>query len=98
MEVEDSEDLFLVELQAKGAPPIHAGITKEGVVFLRGDIHPLGSATALIKAAREHVPYVAVSAVNVIFPSDWLRAECLHDVDRLRVIGNMEQMVRRTRL
>lgn len=94
--VEDhsQEDLHLVELQAPGAAPLHAGVTASGMVYLRGDLHPLGSATALLKAARAQVPYAAVSAVNVLFPADWLRGECLHDADRLRVIAAMERVVR----
>lgn len=91
---DSSEDLHLIELQAPGTVPLHAGLTASGMVYLRGDLHPLGSATALIKAAREHVPYAAVSAVNVLFPADWLRGECLHDADRLRVIAAMERLVR----
>ncbi|EJE53145.1 hypothetical protein PMI14_02219 [Acidovorax sp. CF316] len=90
------EDLHLIELQAPGglAPPLQAGVSASGLVYLRGDLHPLGSATALIKAAREHVPYAALGAVNVLFPADWLRGECLHDADRLRVIAAMERLVR----
>jgi hypothetical protein len=95
---DENEDLHLVELQAPGAAPLHAGITASGMVYLRGDLHPLGSATALIKAARDHVPYAAVSAVNVLFPADWLRGECLHDTDRLRVVAAMERVVRGARL
>ena len=61
----------------------------------RGDIHPPGSASALIAAAAQHVPYVAISAVGCFSPADWLRSECLHDMDRLRIIGNAEAIVRR---
>lgn len=88
------EDLHLLELQAPGAVPVPAGVSASGMVYLRGDLHPLGSATALIKAARDHVPYAALGAVNVLFPVDWLRSECLHDADRLRVIAAMERVVR----
>ena len=94
MDTEEAEDLNIVEIQG-GPSPLYAGVTDGGEVFLQGDIHPLGSATALITAAAQHVPYVAISAVQVLFPADWLRGECLHDMDRLRIIGNMEQMVRR---
>jgi len=96
MDVEhhSEEDLHLIELQAPGSVPLHAGVSASGLVYLRGDLHPLGSATALIKAAREHVPYAALGAVNVLFPADWLRSECLHDADRLRVIAAMERLVR----
>lgn len=96
-DTEESEDFQFIELQASGAPPVQAGITASGLVYLRGDLHPLGSATALLKAVREQVPCVAVNAVNVLFPADWLRGECLHDRDRQRVIANMEQMVRGAR-
>ena len=96
MEVEESEDIIILGIQGAGVHPgMHAGISASGDVYLPGDIHPLGSASALLTAARHHVPYVAVSAVQVLYPSDWLRSECLHDYDRLRVIGNMEELVRR---
>jgi hypothetical protein len=92
-DTDEYEDISLFEIQGAGEP-MHAGITNGGEVFLRGDIHPLGAFAALITAAKNHVPYVAVNAVNVIFPANWLRAECLHDQDRLRVIDNMEKMIR----
>lgn len=94
MEAEETEDLTIIEING-GPVPVYAGVTSSGEVYLRGDLHPLGSASALIAAAAQHVPYVAITAVHVLFPADWLRGECLHDVDRLRIIGNMEQMVRR---
>ena len=93
--IDESEDLDLMEIQSGGARVGWAGIAKgSGTVYLPGDLHCLGSYSALFKAAKEHVPYVAVSAVNVLFPADWLRGECMHDVDRLRVIGNMESFIR----
>lgn len=96
MEVEDSEDLVILEIKGHRIQPgMHAGISASGLVYLPGDIHPLGSASALLTAAKQQVPYVAVSAVQVLFPSDWLKGECAHDLDRLRVIGNMEELVRR---
>jgi hypothetical protein len=64
------------------------------MVYVSGEIHPLGAATSLIKAAKEHVPYIAVSAVEVLYPADWLRGECLHDPDRLRIINNLERFTR----
>lgn len=94
-DVDETEDLDLMEIRVGEQRVSWAGITRPGGdVYLQGDIHPLGSATALIKAAKDHVPYVAVSAVQVLYPSEWLRAECLHDMDRLRVIGNLERFVR----
>ncbi len=97
MEVEETEDLTIIEING-GPAPVYAGVTGSGEVYLRGDIHPLGSASALLAAAAQHVPYVAITAVQVLFPADWLRGECLHDMDRLRIIGNLEQMVRRARV
>lgn len=94
METEEAEDLNIVEIQG-GPGPVYAGITDGGDVYLQGDIHPLGSASALISAAAQQVPYVAISAVRVLFPADWLRGECLHDLDRLRIISNAEAIVRR---
>lgn len=96
-DTDETEDLNIIEING-GLAPVYAGVTTSGDVYLRGDIHPLGSASALIAAAAQHVPYVAITAVQVLFPSNWLRGECLHDMDRLRIIGNMEQMVRGTRV
>lgn len=93
-DVEDEEELDLHEVRVSDMPMTWVGVSKSGYVYLLGDIHPLGSATALIKAAKEHVPYVAVSAVRVLYPADWLRGECLHDPDRLRIIGNLERIAR----
>ena len=58
MDVEhhSEEDLHLIELQAPGSAPLHAGVSASGLVYLRG--------------------------------------ECLHDADRLRVIAAMERLVR----
>ena len=96
MEVEDSEDLDLMEIRAGDVPVGWAGITRPGgEVYLGGDLHPLGSYKALQLASVLHVPYVAVTAVRVLFPAEWLRGECLHDADRLRVIDNMCAVVRR---
>lgn len=103
MEVEDSEDLDLISIQLSditrrnGVEVQTAGISASGLVYLRGDIHPMGSYPAMARAAAQQVPYVAVSAVEVLFPAEWLRAECLHDLDRLRVIGEAEALVRRVR-
>lgn len=103
MEVEDSEDLDLISIQLSditrrnGVEVQTAGISASGLVYLRGDIHPMGSYPAMARAAAQQVPYVAVSAVEVLFPAEWLRAECLHDMDRLRVIGEAEALVRRGR-
>jgi len=94
-DVEAFDDLDLMQIHVAGQPATWAGITRpNGDVYLQGDVHPLGSATALIKAAKEHVPYVPVSAVQVLFPADWLAGECLHDEDRLRVIRNLCAFVR----
>ncbi|OXE36636.1 MAG: hypothetical protein CGW95_06600 [Phenylobacterium zucineum] len=94
-DTDEAEDLDLMQICIPGQPVSWAGITRPGGnVYLQGDIHVLGSATALIKAAKEHVPYVPVSAVQVLFPAEWLAAECLHDADRLRVIANLSAFVR----
>ena len=94
-DTDEAEDLDLMQICIPGQPVSWAGITvPDGHVYLQGDIHPLGSATALIKAAKDHVPYVPVSAVQVLFPAEWLAAECLADTDRLRVIANLSSFVR----
>lgn len=92
---DETEDVDLLEIRVGENRVSHAGIARaSGTVYLQGDIHPIGSASALLAAAKNHIPYIAVSAVEVLFPADWLRSECLHDVDRLRVITNAEQFVR----
>lgn len=92
---DEEEDVDLMEVRIGENRVSHAGIARaSGNVYLQGDLHPLGSATALLAAAKNHVPYIAVSAVEVLFPVDWLRAECLHDADRLRIINNLEAFVR----
>lgn len=93
-DVEEFEDLNLIEIRVGENKVSHAGISASGDVYLQGDIHPLGSATALLTAAKHHIPYVSVSAVEVLYPADWLKAECLHDLDRLRVITNLEKVAR----
>jgi hypothetical protein len=94
-DTDEADDLDLMQICIPGQEVSWAGITRpDGHVYLQGDIHCLGSATALIKAAKEHVPYVAVSAVQVLFPAEWLAAECIHDTDRLRVIANLCAFVR----
>ena len=93
-ETDEDEDVSLIEIRADGRKVATAGVSASGVVFLRGDIHPLGSSTALMTAAVQQVPYIEVSAVEVIYPADWLRAECMGNMDRLRIINNMEAFVR----
>lgn len=89
------EDVDLIEVRAGDAPAMTIGIACEtGTVFIKGDLHPLGSATALLTAAAQHVPYIALSAVEVLYPSDWLRAECMGDMDRQRIITNIENYAR----
>lgn len=95
--VDESEDLALMALKVGDVEVANAGVAKSGIVYLQGDIHPQGSFAALMKAARSHVPYVAVSAVSVLFPADWLRAECMGDPDRVRIIDNAVAFVRGSR-
>lgn len=94
MDVELTEDLLLIEVMAGGVKAQSAGVTADGHVFLAGDIHPLGSFSAMMRASQQDVPYVAVSAVEVLFPADWLAGECLADLDRLRIIANAEAFAR----
>ena len=94
-DVDETEDLDLMEIKIGENRVSWAGITRPGGdIYLQGDVHPDGSAIALIKAAKLHIPYVAVSAVQVLFPAEWLAAECLADNDRLRVIANLCKFVR----
>ncbi len=93
-ETEDDEDVSLIEIQVKGQKVATAGVSASGQVFLQGDIHPHGSASALVTAAVSQVPYIEVSAVEVLFPADWLRSECMGNMDRIRIINNAEAFVR----
>ena len=95
MDVEEYEDMDLIEVRAGEHQVVGTvGISASGTVYVAGDLHPLGSATALIRAAQDGVPYVAVSAVEVLYPAEWLRGECLHDGDRQRVIAGLERVAR----
>lgn len=91
---QDSENVVLIEVQAQGVKVCDAGVSDSGVVFLPGDLHPLGSFAALMQAAKANVPFISNSAVSTLYPADWLRGECLQNTDRLRIIGNMEALVR----
>jgi hypothetical protein len=92
---DESEDVTLTEVLADGIPSMTVGVGDEtGLIYVKGDIHPLGSASALLTAAAQHVPYIALTAVNVLFPLDWLKGECAHDADRMRVLFNLERHVR----
>jgi len=93
-ETDDDEDVGLIEIQVNGQKVASAGVSTSGQVFLRGDIHPCGSASALVTAAVHQVPYIEVSAVEVLFPADWLRSECMGNMDRIRIINNAEAFVR----
>lgn len=93
---EDSEDVDVFELQMQGGMKVGlVGVAPaSGTVYLGGDLHPLGAFPALMKAAKEQVPYISTSSVNALYPALWLRGECLHDADRLRVIDNLEKLAR----
>lgn len=84
-----------MELQVAGRAFGWAGIARgSGLVYLSGDLHPYGSFKAMKLAQVANVPYVAVSAVRVLFPAEWLRAECMADPERVRVIDNAAAFVR----
>ena len=93
-DTDEDEDVNLVEIQVKGQKVATAGVSASGIVYLQGDIHPCGSASALVTAAVHQIPYIEVSAVEVLYPADWLRAECLGNMDRIRIINNAEAFVR----
>ncbi len=94
-ETEDSEEVDIIEIWMGEQRVGLAGIARaSGHVFLGGDLHPLGAFPALMLAAKQQVPYMSTSSVNCLFPSDWLRAECLADPERLRVIDNLEKFIR----
>jgi hypothetical protein len=94
-DTDDHEDLDLHEVRVGDQPAMMIGVAQpSGLIYVRGDLHPLGSASALLTAAKQQVPYVALSAVEVLFPLEWLRGECIHDRDRQRVLANIESFVR----
>lgn len=94
-DVDEAEEVDLMEIRAGDQPVGWAGITRpSGHVYLSGDLHPQGSSSAMLVARLQDVPYISVSAVRVLFPAEWLAAECLHDHDRLRVIANLVSWVR----
>lgn len=93
-DTDEDEDVNLVEIQVKGQKVATAGVSASGIVYLQGEIHPLGSASALVTASVHQIPYIEVSAVEVLYPADWLRAECLGNMDRIRIINNAEAFVR----
>lgn len=94
-ETTEEEDVTLTEISIGQSPAMTVGVgDKSGDIYVRGDLHPLGSASALLTAAALHIPYISLSAVEVLYPLDWLRAECAHDRDRLRVLTNLESLVR----
>lgn len=89
-DVEDAEEVDLMEVRAGEQVVGWVGVSRpEGHVYLGGDLHPYGSASAMLVAKLQNVPYIAVSAVRVLFPAEWLRAECMGNVDRERVIDNL---------
>lgn len=94
-DVDEAEDVDLMQIKIGENKVTEAGIARaSGIVYLNGDIHPKGAFASLMLACKQHIPYVYTSAVSALFPSDWLRAECLHDADRLRVISNLENFIR----
>lgn len=97
-DTDESEDVDVIEIQMAGQRVGLAGFARgSGTVYLNGDLHPQGAFAALMCAAKQLVPYMSTSSINALFPSDWLRAECLADPDRLRVISNLEGFVRGNR-
>jgi hypothetical protein len=88
-DTEETEDLQFHEVRVGDYPATTVGVSESGVIFLRGDLHPLGAFAALMKAAQQHIPYASNGAISALFPADWLKAECLHDLDRLRAIDNL---------
>lgn len=95
-EVDESEETVdILEIRMAGYPVGVTAIAREsGTVYLSGEVHPAGAFACLMLAAKEHVPYVSTSAVNALFPADWIAAACLHDMDRLRVIANLIKFTR----
>lgn len=94
-ETTEEEDVTLTEVSMGQAPAMTIGVgDKSGDIYVKGDLHPLGSASALLTAAARHIPYIALTAVEVLYPLDWLKGECAHDPDRQRVLRNIESYVR----
>lgn len=92
---EDTEEVHVFELQVGGQKVGLVGVAPaSGHVFVSGDLHPEGAFSALMRAAKEYVPYISTSSVNALFPSDWIKGQCLHDRDRLMIVDNLEKLAR----
>jgi hypothetical protein len=90
----DGDFVDLMEIKAGDNVVSWVGIAQpDDDVFLQSDIHCLGSAVALIRAAKAGVPYVHVDTDRVLVPAAWLRAESRSDADRVRVIDNLTAFV-----
>lgn len=94
-DTEETEDAHIFEVMVQGSKATTFAIAPlSGTVYLNGDIHPLGAASALIRAASLNIPYIAPSAICALYPSEWLRAEAMGDTDRQRLITNLERLAR----
>ena len=61
-DTDEDETLYLLDVHRGGEKVQTAGISESGTVFLRGDLHPMGSFAALMLAAKAQVPYIEVNA------------------------------------
>lgn len=97
---DETEDVNILTLTLEGAPPgaqFKVGYApKSRALYLKGDLHPLGEASALLQAAKEYVPYISIGAISALFPEDWLRQACQGDQNRMRIIHAIGQAVRGT--
>jgi hypothetical protein len=94
------EDVDIITMAPENAPPgtsFKVGFApKSRTVYLNGDLHPLGAATALLVAASEHVPYISLGAMSALYPEEWLREACQGDWRRLQIIDGICRSLRGT--
>lgn len=99
-DTEETEDVEVITMKMEGTPPgetFRVGFApKSRNIFLEGNLHPLGAASALLQAAKEDVPYISLGAVSALFPEMWLRQACQGDTYRQSVITGICKALRGT--
>lgn len=91
--IEEVADVDLFELDGPTGP-IPYGIDKRGTIFLSSDLHPGGANEAMARAAEQGIPWVMQSAVQVLFPAEWLAAEALGEPVRSSIIPSLVAVIR----
>lgn len=99
-DTEETEDVDIITMAPEGAPPgaqFKVGYApKSRTLYIDGELHPLGAYSAILQASKEHVPYVSLGAVSALFPEEWIKQACQHDLTRLRIIDGIGRALRGT--